>query len=109
MEWVQLGLKHLLDHGETEPEKSLKKRMAFAPRSSISALSKGILTVALTSALIADIAGEILLYKSLTGRVDPRGDYYFYAFIVFESVISLAILFKSDSVIRAEERESQSE
>jgi hypothetical protein len=29
MEWVQLGLKHLLDHGETEPEKSLKKRMAY--------------------------------------------------------------------------------
>ena len=29
MEWVQLGLKHLLDHGETEPENSLKKRMAY--------------------------------------------------------------------------------
>ncbi len=27
MEWVQLGLKHLLDHGNTEPEKSLRKRM----------------------------------------------------------------------------------
>ena len=27
VEWVQLGLKHSLDHGETEPEKSLKKRM----------------------------------------------------------------------------------
>ena len=28
VEWVQLGLKHLLDHGSTEPEKSLQKRMA---------------------------------------------------------------------------------
>jgi hypothetical protein len=28
MEWVQLGIKHLLDHGSTEPEKSLQKRMA---------------------------------------------------------------------------------
>jgi len=27
VEWVQLGLKRSLDHGETEPEKSLKKRM----------------------------------------------------------------------------------
>jgi hypothetical protein len=27
MEWLQLGVKHSLDHGETEPEKSLKKRM----------------------------------------------------------------------------------
>ena len=26
-EWVQLGLKHLLDHGHTEPEESLRKRM----------------------------------------------------------------------------------
>ena len=27
LEWVQLGLKNLLDHGTTEPEKSLQKRM----------------------------------------------------------------------------------
>ena len=27
VEWVQLGLKHSLDHGHTEPEKSLRKRM----------------------------------------------------------------------------------
>lgn len=27
VEWVQLGLKHLLDHGHTEPEESLRKRM----------------------------------------------------------------------------------
>lgn len=28
LEWVQLGLKHLLDHGTTEAERSLQKRMA---------------------------------------------------------------------------------
>jgi hypothetical protein len=27
MEWVQLGVKHSLDHGTTEAEKSLQKRM----------------------------------------------------------------------------------
>jgi hypothetical protein len=27
VEWIQLGLKHSLDHGHTEAEKSLKKRM----------------------------------------------------------------------------------
>jgi hypothetical protein len=27
VEWIQLGLKHSLDHGHSEPEKSLRKRM----------------------------------------------------------------------------------
>jgi hypothetical protein len=74
------------------------------PRSSISALSKGILTLALCSALLAGILGEVLLYRSLTGRDSLRGDYFFYTVLIVQSIVGMAILFKSDSVVRRKER-----
>jgi hypothetical protein len=74
------------------------------PRISISALTKAILTVVLVAALLGDVVGEMLVYKSLTGRSDLRNDSFFYSVLTAQCIVSAVILFKSDSALKRKER-----
>jgi hypothetical protein len=80
----------------------------FLPRRDrISALLKGIATLTLASTASAGVIAEVLLYRSLTGQDNLRGDNFFFAAMIAQGLVTIAVAFNSESALRRKEREAR--
>jgi hypothetical protein len=78
----------------------------FLPRRDrISALLKGIVTLTLASTASAGVIAEVLVYRSLTRQDSLRDDNFFFATMIAQGLVTIAMAFNSNSALRRKERE----
>jgi hypothetical protein len=53
------------------------------------------------------IIAEVLLYRSLTGHYSLRDDNFFFVTMIVQGLVGIAIVLKSESVIRQREGETR--
>ena len=77
------------------------------PRNESSAFLKGIIALMFGAMTSGGIIAEVLLYGSLTGRHSLRDDNFFFVTMIVEGLVGIAIVFKSESVLRQREGETR--
>jgi hypothetical protein len=75
----------------------------FVPRPIKNPLVRAIVTVGVTTAAGLLVLEEMLQYSAATGHVPLKNDNFFVMGIVVQHVISLVIIFNSDSALRRKE------
>ena len=79
--------------------------LRFLPRRDrSSALLKGVTTLAIAAMASGSVIAEVLLYRSLTGRLSLKDDNFFFAVMMAQGIVGMVIVFRSESALRRKER-----
>jgi hypothetical protein len=82
--------------------------LRFLPRAKdCSNLSRGIIKVAVAATLSITMIAEMLLYRSLTAQDSLKGDNFFFAGIMGQSLVSAALVYRLNSFLRRKEADSR--
>jgi hypothetical protein len=76
-------------------------------RNTSNALLKGVMALIFAGTASGGVIAEMLLYRSLTGHKSLKDDNFAFAVMIVQGLVGIAIVFKSEAVLRQREGETR--